>query len=218
MRLNGSCSCYPSVEPRFSAGGEERSPSPKPGAVERAPTPARAPRRVTGAGGEPTGRLCTGSRVADRSDGKAPLLGSHAHAGVPVLLRLQPPAPVALLSPVSAAVHEGAASDAPPFPAAMEPRPPCHPLLCPAATPGLPVSPDPPSSGLFLPLGFCNPDCLSSDAHETLGTESDRRRRSVTTAPAVRSARRPARNLPSVDSATHSLSEYSSNASHVPST
>lgn len=97
VRLNGSCSCYPSVEPRFSAGGEERSPSPKPGAVERAPTPARAPRRVTGADGEPTGRLCTGSRVADRPDGKAPLLGSHAHAGVPIPLRLQPLAPVALL-------------------------------------------------------------------------------------------------------------------------
>lgn len=112
----------------------------------------------------------------------------------------------------------GCGQRCPPFPAAMEPRPPCHPLLCPAATPGLPVSPDPPSSGLFLPLGFCNPDCLSSDAHETLGTESDRRRRSATTAPAVRSARRPARNLPSVVSATHSLSEYSSNASHVPST
>lgn len=219
VRLNGSCSCYPSVEPRFSARGEERSPSPKPGAVERAPTPARAPRRVTGAGGEPTGRLCTGSRVADRSDGKAPLLGSHAHAGVPIPLRLQPPAPVALLRVLFLQPSTGVRPAMPPhFLQPWNHGPPCHPFLCPAATPGLPVSPDPPSSGLFLPLGFCNPDCLSSDAHETLGTESDRRRRSVTTAPAVRSARRPARNLPSVDSATLSLSEYSSNASHVPST
>lgn len=198
--------------------GRKEAPAQSPGPWSEPPPQPEHPEESLVLAGSRRGVSAPGHGSRTGPTGRPPCLVRTSMPGSPSHSASSPP-PRSLCSVLFLQPSTGVRPAMPPhFLQPWNHGPPCHPFLCPAATPGLPVSPDPPSSGLFLPLGFCTPDCLSSDAHETLGTESDRRRRSVTTAPAVRSARRPARNLPSVDSATHSLSEYSSNASHVPST